>query len=103
MPAKKINLPEPTPEQMETVMQAITCFANGLALISSLAAPEIQQQAAVVQQTGFTLKDAANYLGVSKSTINRLKNNGELKYRFSIGSTPMFHKDDLDRIMNKGN
>lgn len=46
----------------------------------------------------FTLKEACEYLKVSRSTVLRLIQRGELK-DYKVGSLLRFYKRDLDRVV----
>ena len=57
----------------------------------------------VTQQEWFTVDEAAEYLRVSKRTIYRLCQEGELVgYRTSKRGYWRFRKEDLDKALKKG-
>lgn len=55
----------------------------------------------MVQQQAFTRKQAADYIGRSTSTIDRLTESGELQARYQ-GSIKYYRKIDLDAWINGG-
>ncbi len=49
-------------------------------------------------KTNFSFEEAAKYLGVSESSVKRLRENGELKCS-KLGSRVLFRKARLDELL----
>ena len=80
---------------MENFQEGLTLILKGFALLVAEAMPE---QKASPAKRAFTLKQAADYCGVGRTTLGDAKRDGLIKTEM-VGGRPKYLVEELDRFI----
>lgn len=103
-----------TDVQTTKLLEALACFAKGIALLAESGATDVLQQFPTITATMLTRKEAAIMFGISVSKFDsarKIQTNGKREIHLDpvpgMGSRVLFHKEkieaEIDRWKKKRN